>query len=250
MNAHTKLKLHLERYVYKRGRNKGEAPADSSRRAKTHFRVIKGNGGQMIVRFHNADILTAYEDGHIKLDAHGWHASPTTRSAMNEALYFFGMGTISSVRKGGYSQTGIHIGRKTYRYYDNMEFAADGTPLTPLKQFTAKITDREETAEFRADIRDSGFVGMFPILYAAAGVPDTQCVSVWFFWVPRIKDAICSEYGANEWPDIIALAKYPTYYHRNSAQPAHKDHKAALKAFIASHTRTMTKLVDLDETVL
>jgi hypothetical protein len=124
-----------------------------------------------------------------------------------------------------------------------MEFAADGTPLTPLKQFTAKIADREETAEFRADIRDSGFVGMFPILYTAAGVPDTH-------WVPRIKDAVCSEYGANEWPDIVALVKYPTYYHRNSAQPAHKDHKAALKSFIASHTRTMTKLVDLDETVL
>jgi hypothetical protein len=229
--------------VYKRGRNKGEAPADSSRRAKTHFRVIRGNGGQMIVRFHNADILTAYEDGHIKLCTNGWHASPTTRSAMNEALCFFGIGGVSSIRKGGYSQTGIHIGRKTYRYYDGMEFAADGTPLTPLKQFTAKRADREETAEFRADIRDSGFVDMFPILYTAAEVPETR-------WVPRIKDAICSEYGANEWPDIIALVKYPTYYHQNRAQPAHKDYKAALKSFIASHTRTMTKLVDLDETVL
>ena len=243
MNAHTRLKLHLERHMYKRGRNRGEAPADYTRRSKTHFRVIKGNGGQMIVRFHNADILTAYEDGHIKLDTNGWHASITTRSAMNEALCFFGMGGVSSVRKCGYSQTGIRVIGKTYRYYDGMEFAADGTPLTPLKQFSAKITDREETAEFRADIRDSGFVGMFPILYAAAGVPDTH-------WVPRIKDAICSEYGANQWPDIIALVKYPTYYHRNRAQPAHKDHKAALKSFIASHTRTMTKLVDLDETVL
>jgi hypothetical protein len=67
MTAHTKLKLHLERYAYKRGRNTGEAPADSSRRGKTHFRVIRGNGGQMIVRFHNADLLTAYEDGHIVL---------------------------------------------------------------------------------------------------------------------------------------------------------------------------------------
>jgi hypothetical protein len=243
MNAHTKLKLHLERHVYKRGRNKGEAPADKSRRAKTHFRVIQGNGGQMIVRFHNADILTAYEDGHIKLCTAGWHASPTTRSAMNEALCFFGIGGVSSIRKGGYSQTGIRMAGKTYRYYDGMEFAADGTPLTPLKQFTAKRADREETAEFRADIRDSGFVAMFPILYTAAGVPEQR-------WLPRVKDDICNEYGAHNWPQIVALVKYPTYYHQNRAQPAHKDHKAALKAFIASHTRTMTKLVDTGKTVL
>jgi len=243
MNAHTRLKQHLERHMYKRGRNKGEAPADYTRRSKTHFRVIQGNGGQMIVRFHNADILSAYEDGHIKLHTNGWHASPTTRSAMNEALCFFGIGGVSSVRLGGYSQTGIRMNGKTYRYYDGMEFAADGTPLTPLKEFTAKRVDREETAEFRADIKDSGFLDMFPILYAAAPVPEAH-------WLPRVKDAIISEYGANQWPDIVALVKYPTYYHRGKTEPAHADHKAALKSFIASQTRTMTKLVDTGETVL
>jgi hypothetical protein len=243
MNAHTKLKLHLERHVYKRGRNKDEAPADQYRRNKTHFRVIRGNGGQMIVRFHGADILTAYEDGHIVLNTNGWHASPTTRSAMNEALCFFGMGGVSSVRFGGYSQTGIRMNGKTYRYYDGMEFAADGTPLCELKQFTAKRTDREETAEFRADIKESGFLDVFPILYETAGVPTEH-------WVPRLKDAMCSEHSAHNWPTIVALVKYPTYYHRGKSLPAHPDHKAALKSLIASHTRTMTKLVDTDKTVL
>jgi hypothetical protein len=244
MNAHTKLKLHLERNMYKRGRNKGDAPADSSRRAKTHFRVIQGNGGQMIVRFHNADILSAYDDGHIVLNTNGWHASPTTRSAMGEALtHFFGLGYLTSTRMGRYSQTGIRMNGKTYRYYDGMEFAADCTLLTEAKVFTTKCTDREETAEFRKDIKDSGFVGVFPVLYEAATVPEHG-------WVPRVKDAITNEYGAGCWPDIVALIKYPTYYARSRNKPQYPDHKAALKAFIASQTRNMTKLVDTDVTVL
>ena len=244
MNAHTKLTMHLSRHMYKRGAHKGEAPADSSRRAKTHFRVVKGNGGQMIVRFHNADIVSAYEDGRIKLNTEGWHASTTTRSAMSESLRgFFGMGYLCSTRIGGYSQTAIRMNGKTYRYYDGMEFAADGTLLTEAKVFTAKRTDREETAEFRKDIKDSGFVGVFPVLYEAATIPEQH-------WVPRIKDAITNEYGAGQWPDIVALIKYPTYASRSRNKPQYPDHKAALRAFIASQTKNMTKFVDLDVTVL
>ena len=244
MNAHTKLKLHLDRHMYKRGRNKGDAPADSSRRAKTHFRVVQGNGGQMIVRFHRADLLSAYEDGRIVLNTTGWHASPTTRTAMNQALCFFGMGAVGSVRKGGYSQTGIRMVGKTYRYYDGMEFDAEGKPLTPLKVFSAKRTDREETAEFRADIKESGFVGMFPVLYNAAEVPAQS-------WLSRsAKKIMASDCHSNDWPDLVALAKYSTYHARYTNKPSHHNHKDALRSLIASVTRNMTKLVDLDETVL
>ena len=245
MTAYTKLKLHLERHMYKRGRNKGEAPADSLRRSKTHFRVIQGNGGQMIVRFHNADILSAYEDGRIVLNTNGWHASPTTRAAMNDALTsFLGMGYLFAARKGGYSQTGIRIDLKTYRYYDGMAFDAEGKPLTTLKVFSAKRTDREETAEFRADIKESGFVGMFPVLYAAAEVPARM-------WLPTTaRKIMTSDFHANQWPELVALAKYPTYASRYRNTPSHPDHKAALRSLIASVTRTMTKLVDTDETVL
>lgn len=245
MNAHTKLTMHLSRWVYKRGTHKNEAPADSSRRAKTHFRVIKGNGGQMLVRFHGTDILTAYEDGRIRLDTSGWHASPTTREAMTIALGFTGLrGFLSSRRVGGYSQTAIYFCGKTYRYYDGMEFNADGALLTEAKQFSAKRTDREETAEFRKDIKDSGFVGTFPVLYEAATPDDAHG------YVRSIKDAMCSEHLAGQWPQIVAAAKYTSYWARNSGKPSHEDHKAALKALIASQTRTMTKIVDLDETVL
>lgn len=244
MTAHTKLKLHLERYAYKRGRNTGEAPADSSRRGKTHFRVIRGNGGQMIVRFHNADLLTAYEDGHIVLETNGWHASPTTRTAMNQALCFFGMGSVHSVRKGGYSQTGVRMNGKTYRYYDGMAFDAEGKLMGQAKQFSAKRTDREETAEFRFDIKHSGFVDMFPVLYAAAECPTHS-------WLPvSTRKIMAEDHNSNFWPDLVALTKYNTYGARHLKKPSHPDHKAALRSLIASQTRTMTKLVDLDETVL
>lgn len=243
MNAHTKLKLHLDRYAYKRGRNKGDAPADSSRRAKTHFRVVQGNGGQMIVRFHNADILSAYEDGHIVLNTNGWHGSPTTRTAMNEALCFFGMGGVGSVRKGGFSQTGIRVNGKTYRYYDGMSFAADGTLLSEAKPFTARRIDREETAEFRREIKESGFVDMFPVLFATAEMPTN-------WYIRSVKDAMCSEHLAGQWPTLVAQAKYGNKLYYSHRPAAYTNHKDALRALIARVTKSMTKLVDLDETVL
>jgi hypothetical protein len=245
MNAHTKLKLHLERHMYKRGRNTGEAPADASRRGKTHFRVIKGNGGQMIVRMHNADLITAYEDGRIRLDTRGWHDSPTTRGCMNDALSsFFGRGTLSSVRYRGYSQTGIRLINMTYRYYDGMEFSADGVLLTPAKVFTAKLTDREETAEFRADVKASGFADVFPVLYAAAEPSNDHWMAT-----PTRKLMTC-EHLAHHWPHLISIIKYPRYSYRNRNQPEYPDHKAALRALTASVTKNMTKLVDTDVTVL
>ncbi len=244
MTCHTKLKLHLDRHVYKRGKFKGEAPADASRRAKSHFRVIKGNGGQMIVRMHNADLITAYEDGRIKLDTRGWHDSQTTRACMNDALRFFGMGYISGMRYRGYSQTGIRMNGKTYRYYDGMEFSAEGTLLTEAKPFTAKITDREETAEFRKDIKESGFVGAFPVLYNAAEPHNDH-------WIGTSgKKLMTCEHSAHSWPQLIALTKYPGYFYRTKGIPKHPNHKDALRALIAVYTKHMTKLVDTDVTVL
>ncbi len=244
MNAHTKLTMHLSRHMYKRGQFKGDAPADSSRRAKSHFRVIKGNGGQMLVRMHNADLITAYDDGRIVLDTRGWSTSPTTRGCMNDALTsFFGMGYLFSVRKGGYSQTGVRMNGKTYRYYDGMEFSADGTLLTPAKVFTAKRTDREETAEFRADIKESGFVDVFPVLYQAAEASRPG-------FIPRIKEKMCSADDAEYWPAIVSMYKYPTYLYQQKNVPKYATHKQALRAIVASFTKHMTKFVETDVTVL
>ena len=245
MNTHTKLKLHLDRWMYKRGRNKGDAPADSSRRAKTHFRVVQGNGGQMIVRFHNADIISAYEDGHIVLNTRGWHASPTTRSAMNDALRsFFNYGYLCSSRSGSFSQTAIRMNGKTYRYYDGMEFAADGTLVSKPIVFSAKRTDREETAEFRKEIKESGFVDTFPVLFAAVTPEQARD------YVRNTKDAMCSEHLAGQWPTVVAQIKYQNKRYYSHRPAAYDNHKDALRALTASITKNMTKIVDTDVTVL
>jgi hypothetical protein len=125
-----------------------------------------------------------------------------------------------------------------------MEFAADGTLLTEAKTFTAKRTDREETAEFRADIKESGFVDVFPILYAAATVPENSWIHT------AAQKLMTSEYHANDWPQLVALTKYSTYKARHYNRPAHDNHKDALRALVASVTKNMTKLVDTDVTVL
>ena len=246
MNAHTKLTMHLSRHMYKRGVFKGDAPADKSKRAKRHFRVIKGNGGQMIVRMHNADLITAYEDGRIVLNTNGWHASPTTRACMSEALRGFTEqgGWLSSTRKFNMSQTGICIRGKTYRYYDGMAFSGDGTLLSEAKCFERKIADRDERAEFRREAKESGFIGLFPVLYETAGVRLSPT------YVRRRSEAVCDADQAHNWPGLISDFKYPTYYHRTRGTPARADHKAALKALMAGLTKNMTVIVKSDVTVL
>lgn len=247
MNAHTKLKLHLERHMYKRGPFQGDAPADSSRRGKNHFRVVKGNGGQMIVRMHNADLITAYEDGRLILDTEGWHGSPTTKACMNDALHaFVGWGGIGSVRKWGVSATCIRAQGKTYRYYDGMEFSAEGDLLTPPKTFMAKRVDRDATAEFRADVAQCGFADVFPVLYAASEWANgTQT------WLGhKVSSIVSHEHHSNEWPLVVALLKFPTWYARQHNNPYYPDHKAAWKALMASCTKNMTLLVDTGVTVM
>jgi hypothetical protein len=58
------------------------------------------------------------------------------------------------------------------------------------------------------------------------------------------------DYHANDWPQLIAMTKYPGYRYRSRNEPAYDNHKDALRALIASVTKNMTKLVDTDVTVL
>jgi len=125
-----------------------------------------------------------------------------------------------------------------------MEFSADGVLLTEAKVFTAKLTDRDETAEFRADVKASGFADVFPVLYAAAEVPERT-------WIGSpTKKVMTSEYHANDWPTLVAITKYPRYSYRSRNEPAYDNHKDALRALMASVTKNMTRLVDTDVTVL
>jgi hypothetical protein len=125
-----------------------------------------------------------------------------------------------------------------------MEFSAEGALLSEAKVFTAKLTDREETAEFRADIKESGFADVFPVLYAAAAPSNDHWMRT------SAKKVMTSDAHANSWPQLISLTKYPGYGYRSGNRPKYESHKDALRALIASITKNMTKLVDTDVTVL
>ena len=232
MTPYFKLKAHLERHMYKRGQFKGDAPADSSRRSKNHFRVVRGNGGQMCVRMYNTDIITVTEDNHITITMNGWHTS-TTKQNTNEALHhFIGWGGVGSVRLGGYSQLAFMAKGKVYRYYDGMEFDGEGTLLSFAKRFTKQRTDRESTAEFRKDIAESGFKDVFPVLFAAA-----EPERVWH--INNILKTVTREWESNKWPEIAA--HYKCY---------HDDHRAAYRSIVATCTAGMKELYDTDMTVI
>lgn len=237
MNTFSRLRLHLERHMYKRGRNKGEAPADASRRSKTHFRVLT-QGNTMVVRMHGTNILTAFEDGSIKVSTGGWWTS-TTKSNLNYALrnfvpQYIGVGTrlAFSMR-----QPVIVANQKTYRFYDGIEFDVEGNLTSTPLCFERKRKDKDETAEFRKDIAESGFKDMFPILYQSAEVPERT-------WLRHnIPKTMASDAHVNDWPTVAALVKYPDYRSRTLNRPKHADWRDAWKSLMATATVNMTEVV-------
>jgi hypothetical protein len=166
-NPHTTLALHIQRHKYTKGAHTGEAPADTSRRAKTHFRVIHHPyNDTYAVRFHATDILTAYPDGRIRLHTNGWHDSPTTRDAMRDAIYIATKqrAYLHSARHNGLTQTALRIGARTLRYYDGMEFL-NGQLITTEAPFERYVADKEARAVVRAEaqpLRD-----VMPLLLAS-----------------------------------------------------------------------------------
>jgi len=243
MTPFTKLKLHLERHMYKRGKHKGEAPADQHRRDKSHFRVLEGNDDTMRVRMHNTDILTAYEDGSIMISTGGWWTS-TTRKNLNDALGTF-VGRrmyVSGLRVFGMSQATItRAGGPTWAFYDGIRFDADcelrGMPMP----FERKQADKNERAEFRDEVAKSGFKDAFPILYQSVETTEHQS---WFRF--HIHKVMRDEVHVNDWRAVIAGVKYPDYYHRSLNRPAYADWRDAWKVLNARATKDMTEVVRTD----
>lgn len=246
MNAFMKLKFHLDRHIYKRGRNKGEAPADASRRGKSFFRVLKGNDNSMRVRMHNTDIITAYEDGSIMVSTGGWWTS-TTRMNLNDALRWFvpEFISVSGQRVFGMSQPTIRANNKTYRFYDGIRFDGEGNLTSIPLCFERKRKDRAETAEFREDVAKSGFKDAFPILYQSITADEHQS------WLRlHMHKVMRDEVHVNEWRTVIALIKYPYYYNRSFNKPAHDNWRDAWKALSAMATKDMTEVIKTDVIVL
>lgn len=239
--AYGNLSLHHSRHEYKRGAYKGDAPADSSNRAKAHFRVIKPEYDHYTapykVRFWMTNIILAYPDGRIKINANGFDNRPTTRKAMNEALHICGFrGYLYSRRIGQLSQTAISINGKSYRYYDCMEFDAEGTLLTPPKEWQAEVMDTDQTKAFRAQTK--AFWGMFPVLFATRNKDRAFMVGI--FNIPGYKGSIVTPAASildnpENWPLVVSY--YTSEYDDDQA-------KQARAHLMRLFTENMTKMVD------
>lgn len=205
MNTYEKLKAHLDKYMYKRGANKGMAPAESSRRGKTHFVVrYDHRGGAMCVRMYSTDLLTAYPDGRIVVDTGGWSESSTTKMNMNRAFSFvpFRIG-LWGTKVFSKSQMVLYLSGKKYRYYNGMEISGEGELLSEPKPFLMHRIDRDESAALAEEVKASGFKDVFPVLHANVAV-DAPIVAGTTRNLRRIiTDADLSA----RWPDVVAAFK-------------------------------------------
>ena len=240
--AYGNLSLHHSRHIYKRGEHKGDAPADATLRGKSHFRVIKPDpaypGDPYKVRFHATNIILAYPDGRIKINANGFDDRPTTRRAMQEGLSICGIrGGLCSKRIGTCSQTELFIWGKSYCYYDSMEFDAEGTLLTPLKVWQAGVMDTDKTKAFRAQTKE--FWAVFPVLFAARSRERPMIDAIYkiihehggYIGGPRASILDNPEH----WP--IVVNHYARDFDDNQA-------KQARAYLMQMFTQNMTKLVD------
>lgn len=208
LSPYLKLKLHVARHKYTKGQYAGSAPADTSRRGKSHFRVDY-DAHRAFITFHNTRILTcAAGSDTIKLDSGGWDESPTTREAMRGAIYLAtGEGMyLHTVRKNGYTQTAI-AGRV---FYDGMEFRGREL-VSPAKPFKMYRTDREATKAVR-DAAES-FRAVLPVIHDGISRVSTHVRNAAWYSLGRTdKDRIMAAFqDPGRWPLLIAWFKRDTY---------------------------------------
>lgn len=169
VSPHGYLNRHIAKHAYKKGAYQGAAPADASRRNRSHYRVERRDGAIAVV-FHHTDILTAYENGTVVLDSGTWHDAPTTREAMTHALALAGYrGWLTTKTLSGYRQTAFQMPPKaggawlSMRWHDGITITPDGavSGAGPLLRYEA---DREARKAWREEA--APYKAMLPVLVA------------------------------------------------------------------------------------
>ncbi len=249
MNMYTKLSMHLSRHMYKRGRNKGDAPANAHRRAMDHYRVVKGDDDTYRIRMWSTNIITAYPNGDVKIDTNGYHTHNTTIIRLNEAFGFFdgvsiGMGKRSIL---SYSQPVLRVNGKLYSYYDGITLNAQGEIITPLQAFEQKRVDKAATKELANDLQESGFTDAFKLLYAVATVDDMEPDNYGMFGV-KLPDALTDNSRADTWKMIIARSKFQREYAYPQYTYVEKSNAKACWATIMAACKKNMYIVSRSET--
>jgi len=249
MSMYSKLSMHLSRHMYKRGKNKGDAPANAHRRAMDHYRVVKGNDDTYRIRMHSTDIITAYPNGDVKIDTRGWHTHNTTIIRLNESFGFFeGVGVGMSKRSIlSYSQPVLRVGTKLYYYYDGITLNAQGEVITPLQAFEQKRVDRAATKELTNELQESGFTDAFKLLYAVATPEDIERDNYGMFGV-RLPDALTDNARADQWKVIIARSKFERQYAYPQYEYVEKSNATACWATIMAQCKKNMYIVSRSET--
>lgn len=249
MNMYTKLSMHLSRHMYKRGANKGDAPANKHRRAMCHFRVVKGNDDTMRIRMHSTDIITAYPNGDVKIDTNGYHSHNTTIIRLNEAFDFFDGSSVGIGKRSilSYSQPVLRVNGKQYSYYDGITLNDQGEVITPLQAFEQKRTDRVATKELAVDLQESGFTDAFKLLYAVSTAEDIERDNYGMFGV-KLPDALANNNQADKWKIIIARSKFQREYAYPQYQYVEKSNANACWATIMAACKKNMYIVSRSET--
>ena len=241
--------MHLSRHMYKRGKNKGQAPANAHRRAMDHYRVVKGNDDTYRIRMHSTDIITAYPNGDVKIDTNGWYTHNTTIIRLNESFGFFeGVGVGMSKRSIlSYSQPVLRVGTKLYYYYDGITLNAQGEVITPLQAFEQKRVDRAATKELTNELQESGFTDAFKLLYAVATPDDIERDNYGMFGV-KLPDALTDNARADQWKVIIARSKFVRQYAYPQYKYIEKSNAKACWATIMAQCKKNMYIVSRSET--
>lgn len=170
VTAFGNLRLYLQRHAYKKGAYAGAAPADSTRRGKSHFRVEMRTDNLIAIVFHWTDIVRCHADGTIVLDSGGYHEAPTTRAALEHALWLCGYkGWLKSTNHNGYKNTTLHMppakGGAWIKvgWADGITITPDGT-ITGYGPIKAYRADTEARRQWRADAQE--FKAVLPVLLA------------------------------------------------------------------------------------
>ena len=241
--------MHLSRHMYKRGKNKGDAPANAHRRAMDHYRVVKGNDDTYRIRMHSTDIITAYPNGDVKVDTNGYYTHNTTIIRLNEAFGFF-VGVSIGIGKRSifsYSQPVLRVNGKLYYYYDGITLNEQGEVITPLQAFEQKRVDKAATKELAVDLQESGFADAFKLLYAVATPDDMEKDNYGMFGV-RLPDALSDNNRADTWKMVIARNKFQREYAYPQYQYVEKSNAKACWATIMAACKKNMYIVSRSET--
>jgi len=246
---YTKLSMHLARHMYKRGKNKGDAPANAHQRGMCHFRVVKGNDDTMRIRMWSTDIITAYPNGDVKIDTNGYYTHNTTIIRLNEAFGFFegvgvGMGKRSIY---SYSQPVLRVGVKLYYYYDGITLNAQGEVITPLQAFEQKRVDKAATKELANDLQESGFANSFKLLYAVS-TPEDMALDSYAYFGLNIPEALADGTQGDAWKTIIARHKFHRSYSFNGYKYEERSNAKACWANLMSECKKNMYIVSRSET--